>query len=748
MEIIDLLIAANNGGGNGIAPRIPEKFTWIHTDTNKNTWEISDPGSTELDTREKIHFDGPMIGGGRISEHPSIIDDLKMSLILAVELASQVGGRAVNSISSCRSYVGDLKRISNELIALGFVSWKDWDPANNGSLLERLALRESDSHNYLRQIEEYVDEVGLEDLPWAKSNKNSLRIVSANVYAELGLNAYAARKNSEVVRFWQQCHLDYKKLYPEKWIEFRESLYLGLPDKTNRVHEKQYRDYLGAIESIYYHSTLVPGLFIDPWNVITIENHAEAIDKAFPESLERLSGKTRNIPVPVYLEIMDAAARYVLDYSSALLEIGETAGEVYGLLRESVGGYQAGKEINRSIKDWKVLVGGKHSPFPLAAYKHHQKGVTEIDSEWWPVFEEMIAVGMSSKEIQAELGLTKAQFDGRKRLLAEREKRKVHSGVSLQKALYQYLPVSCLLIILAISARRELEVYNLRPSGYDLTPDGWMINFYCAKTKRKSRWFTTVPLVIRCVQILETLSESARMRTGNNNLFFFDDTFNRDEVSIRRFAEVMDDFQKFIGVPADEDGNYHAFSEHQFRRFFAILFFYRYPRERGQDLEALMHELGHDDWTMSSEYITEVRQGAIFKQIESERVADYALRAIDKDGVSGAMASELTALIQASIRVVPEQRREAAMTSLEGKSLSIEFISEGVCFGVTPGREIDGNCYEEGNLMIHRCSNAMCEGCPNLLSVDEIRNDYSRNIDFNGSCGESEILDTVIAKSS
>lgn len=722
---------------------IPTQYYWLDSPITENTWTVRDPVAVESDFVANLNFDGPLIGGGMLSDIPDFIEDSKVSLILAVEMSGSVGMPKVSSLSRMQNHVNCVKRIYNELVAIGFHGWESWNPDRNKLLLQRLALKEAVSQKYLEKIQAYVDGVGVEALPISAGGKSPIRILSSKVYKTLGINRYAARAHNLIPCYWQHCHEELSKLHPDWTVEYRQEL-TNPESGDDKVNVKQFEYLLDTLKHLNHQATICPELFHDPWVVQIVTDRSEAISTGnFDTST---GGRTKNIPPPLFLEVMDAAARYVLDYSEPLFKIETELEKKLNELEPAVGNYQAGKFLNAEARRGGLKIGGKHTPFPLAAYKHFQERESCLSDDWWKDFEELVSAGVPSKDIREEFSLTKSQFDGRKQILNDLYDRNLpHTGISLQKALYQFLPVSCVLIIFAFSARREREVYGMKAGCYTETSLGWKINFFVEKSDRKHDWFVTVPLVIKAIKVLERISASARERNDTAQLMIFDDTFTgRDDRAQSRFTKCMDSFQKFLGIDAGEDGKYFEFDEHQFRRFFVMLFFYRYPE--GKDLKVLMSELRHSSWEMLITYATERTQGAIFREMEIERISDYGFRAIEGSGLDGVMADELRELLQNAVRLVPEQRRKVALTAVKDASLCMDFITEGVCFGCTPSRALLSNCYEDGQVMMHKSSKKICDGCPNLLGVEEIRKDHSKVKYVENECGNSKILDSLIAR--
>jgi hypothetical protein len=84
--------------------------------------------------------------------------------------------------------------------------------------------------------------------------------------------------------------------------------------------------------------------------------------------------------------------------------------------------------------------------------------------------------------------------------------------------------------------------------------------------------------------------------------------------------------------------------------------------------------------------------------------------------------------------------REVVLEYIRENDYVIEFISEGVCFGFSKGRESRSNCFESGSVMCHRASSTTCKGCPNLLSIPDVKRNFFPVELKPQDCAESVIL--------
>jgi hypothetical protein len=116
------------------------------------------------------------------------------------------------------------------------------------------------------------------------------------------------------------------------------------------------------------------------------------------------------------------------------------------------------------------------------------------------------------------------------------------------------------------------------------------------------------------VEILRRWSAPARALSGDVRLFQYK-RLGSDKVVFFRVDKYLGLFVAFLSLTPLPDGSFWKFTAHQFRRFFAILYFWRY---KYGDLAALSYQLRHFDPAMTQIYVTERETGAIFRHVSAE----------------------------------------------------------------------------------------------------------------------------------
>lgn len=734
-------------------------YPWLKSAWPDLRWSVVDPISIENPKKTDIVFDGVLAPRLQFSHRPTIIEDLKYSLVMSVELSQlsiSTGGK-VGSHTAMRHHINCLQRIYREIFAMGCENLSDLTVEELSILKKRLSTPEYVSLKYPDRLAVFFERCELESLSVKvdESRKNPSTVDMDWLYAEIGISPYVVRLCQKSRRIISEINGRLSALYPEyRWEANDDRISQPLAAGRAFVNEKHLSVHFQALERYYLQSNLLRA-FQDPLklNPIIVSPAVDAAELIANASSTR--GRTRNIPANQFLTVMDRAVRWVVDYAEPLFALEEQAAPVYQNYLEQYGSHEAGKLLNGWIRraPRNLETGAKASPFPLAGYKVGSKKppiAAKYDDELLLAIQTRLEGGVKSGDVMSEFGLLESQLAGIKaRIKDVRYSRNIrNTGISLNDALYSFLPLSCALILLTFTAGRESSVYGLKAGCVHRVLGSRFIRMYVQKTLRKDEDFPTVAIVEKAVQVLERLSQRARNANSDESLFQFCDLINREKPKEFRFDDVINRFLDFIGMPAVQNGDYFKFSEHQFRRFFCIMYFYRY--EDG-DFEALAYHLRHSDWSMTERYLSEKEYGQIFKEIEQERIASLALRAGDGDRVSGAMAEELKRSIVQTVRMESENRFEMALKQVKKNSLVIDFIPGGLCFGRSPGRIERSNCLlmegGEAHVMTHRASEVVCKGCPNHLLCEEMGAAGKAQEGFEGPfrCNSS-ILDGLIAQ--
>ncbi|EPX6932449.1 hypothetical protein ACW0ZG_004464 [Vibrio alginolyticus] len=715
----------------------------IGKQTETINWDSTLPAPKRRDKKNIV-----LLGKGRrLSDNPLIIEDMKTAFVVTKMTKPDIK-LSLDNASGCRAFAYSLKRYVTDVMMAPHMQ--------NPSMLTRTTFnrvmteasnKRSITLGYADIIKRYFELTKLDDIPvqYTPANRYPPQLDVRYFKEELGVDPNIYRPDDNVKAILGRKEQEMIGALAIRGFKPRYAAALEKTTFSTKTNRATYEDFLSTVEGAHKAYRLLPHIFNYDFAPYTFDRNDLLEKQDFDEKLD-LDGRTRDIPPLTFLQMMDAAARFVLDYADELLDAKSYLDKQYeSYVQLGLGARAISNRINSDARSWKSHDDRKHSPFPLGAYKHAQEG--NLASQRYPeevitLIKEAMLRGEKAIITRERFKLSKAQYDSLRRRLVRHPD---NGGMSLQKAIYQYLIFSCTVIIFALTARRESEVYSLKVGcvSSDASDMLW-INCYVAKTLKEEYNFSTVSLVEKAVKILEKLSAPARKKLGTDSLFVFEDTHKRDAPrNLNRINEVAERFFDFIGAERDENGQHWQLSEHQFRRFFAVMYFYHYEDAKA---DALMHEFKHIDWGMTEVYLTLRAAGAMKKKLAkanrsvmNDRIYDYIVR----ENVGGKMLPRLKAEVMESIKSVADVRnkRDRAIRKIGEHSYVIDFISTGICFGATPSLSGSGNCncYDEvlGKALIHKASNDMCEGCPAQLTVPEIAKGHIKLLEDNG---QSDIL--------
>lgn len=726
---------------------ITHEYEWLLSDFKEHKWTIKNQkGDTAT-----ISFDGPLLSGGMISDNPLLIEDLKL-IYVGLRTRKLKTAMSVEANKSGANFVSYLKRYVTEAMSVdGVYNPSQLTKNRFNEIIEGLAKKATYSQNYRERLSDYFDRTHLKDIPLKHHSKNKSHIHVTEICRQLGLSSdyleqctytkqLLALKSMELVDYYEGVNIQGK--YLESMFE---------ENHRTMMHSDAYSTLLRSLTSASSMYRTHKELF--NYNIVPYKIDSKEVIAALDFSEEdSLGGRTRDIPPLLFLKMMDASARFILDYAEDLFEAENylkaayTEAEANNTTNDP---YEPGRITNEIARQYKRDDTRQHSPFPLAAYKHAQsRGGSKYDE----ILDDFIREdqeGVLSKVALCEKYGVHPTSVGTLRQMAAKPKQKT-TGISLHKALYQFLPFCCTVVIMAFTARRESEVYGLKTGCIQRDGEGKLwLESYVAKTLQRDYHFSTVSIVEKAVKLLERLSENGRKITGTDSLFVFDDTFERKPTTMKSISRISEDFFDHIGVERDGEGKHWKLSEHQFRRFFAIMYFYRYSCSSS---EALMHEFGHTDWAMTLRYLSQKQTAEAMAQLDKELKDISDQRIVDLAGrtdLGGAMFPKLKAMLASSLRNLEGGDskkavilRTKAIEKIKENSLVIDFIPTGMCFGNTPTLSAECNCIKDGKIMLHDASPSQCEGCPAQLTVPEIAAGEMRNLSRSDT-GKSLILDSI-----
>ena len=327
-------------------------------------------------------------------------------------------------------------------------------------------------------------------------------------------------------------------------------------------------------------------------------------------------------------------------------------------------------------------------------------------------------------------------------------------NMSIDELFNQVFPQCCLIVIAAFTGRREDEILELR---VDCLKDNGIEIWH----EKGQDYFGVDPsceAIEIAVNAMIEFGADARKDLDSDKLFCVYD-FTGDKKTSKLFSpdscKITTKLCEMLSVI--HDNKPWKLAEHQFRRFFAITYLYRYKNAK---LTALSYHLRHFSIRMTLEYVRGSVGGEIFEEVASEKLDDVfsgiSLK-LDNNSVNktyGGFAkrykSELKLYVINRSRALDSEklneiadsvgsRNEVVHQLLEELSDSeqtqmisdfkaemrerylpfVRYEHSGLCVGSHPLKTNSAKCAENGRIRPDKANVAMCDGCANRLVTDE-----------------------------
>ena len=263
----------------------------------------------------------------------------------------------------------------------------------------------------------------------------------------------------------------------------------------------------------------------------------------------------------------------------------------------------------------------RHPTVPPSIAFPYLRGALQWVVQYAPVILEGRAKGTSAAQIQERLAAAGLRIE-----LTDKKRARNTKKITLD-GLIRLTGAACFAVIAALSARRRGEIADLGAGcTYAVSDGGHWMRVYIEKTLQQDDAIPIPVAVHKAVRCMEAISADARKTTGRDSIWQFRATQGNKAIRLRPHGE-LNNLARYLDTGADTEWK---FSAHQFRRFFAMLYFWRY--EKG-DVAAISHHLRHFDLEMTRRYVTDSEFGRIWTDVEGEWRADF-LRSV----VEGARA--------------------------------------------------------------------------------------------------------------
>ena len=271
---------------------------------------------------------------------------------------------------------------------------------------------------------------------------------------------------------------------------------------------------------------------------------------------------------------------------------------------------------------------------PKIAFPYLRWALTWV-VQFGPIILEELERDTRGEQIVARLqeaGLEKEQAG---RMLHKRNR--IHNRGSL----ITLLAGACFVVIASLSARRLGEITNLVAGcTYEDSDGNFWLRIYIEKTLQDYDQIPVPAAVREAVMCMEQVSEEARMGSGHDSIWQYCSCIQKKTVNIRP-KNYLNKLAKIMNEGSETPWR---FLPHQFRRFFAMVYFWRY--EKG-DVAALSHHLRHFDLEMTRRYVTDTEFGRIWSDVEREYQGDFLRSVIaETRTIGGAAGRRITAKIE------------------------------------------------------------------------------------------------------
>jgi len=542
------------------------------------------------------------------------------------------------------------------------------------------------------------------DVKSKASRKKYLIIDVSEIFRQLGLDPafFRVMGKNFYYQFWNAvAAINGPELVPKS-----RRHYLEMEGEPERVPEGQTAlgRYILAWQTLHDMSYILPQKCnVDPTYAF-VEGERMSSDKIVKEVLAAAEidadeGITDTIPDRQAFHIIDRACRWVLIYADDLLELRKSA-------------------ISEIKKVADMHQDTHKSRLNSLLERFKPKNFTKDDpGAPWPII-----VASKSKNV-----------GGR--------------SLTITEATGFFLMAACIIVIAAFTARRQMEVLTIKggePTEADSVPralyfdqrgEPWMWS-YIEKTFQKWDRSPIPEVVVKAIEVLEALTESTRNNNGSRFLFELEN-FRGEPGTKFRIGEAVNLFADFVQVPLLENGSKWVFKPHQFRRFFSLLYMFRYKYGEGGKMEVLYQQLGHFNMEMTKRYIEEIYESDMLKAHSKHIVVDLMSEVLRGErkalGPGGeAMKKHLDEMLHEVIKdseilsgrenpVVARKIAERVMDKLDIEMVPFKW---GYCYAykAANGGEFCGNCIPENDKAdkpnVAQATPKNCLGCGHLY-VDE-----------------------------
>ncbi len=658
-----------------------------------------------------IQFDVAISPGRKLTDEPKLLYTVKLACVLiGTSTNPKLGGVGPDGLIKAAAHILNFVRLMKFKYELTYIS------SITSSVIEEIVSDYPDPFEVRVSLQsrlyDYLDSLSSTEVSELRVQRTAIKpdLKIEKIALALGVSSQAFTSfNPRLARFRKENNFYMKSNVLD---------YLGKPEVTETENLKvdTIRKQLVDVQKFFANLTIFRELFPEEHRPKKKFFSGFSATK-FAKRHGVKGGQTRNIPQPVMFKVMDRAIRWVIDYANPLLDYRDRAVEHYHLLQrgENRGGteesrrHYAAKKMRYWFKEnpLEILKDQPGAPYPITSFDKNidssKRTKTKISQEQIETARDLRAEGSTLQEAADEVGISKSSLS---RILNYGW---VEDGFGLDKVVNEYLFTACLFVIYCFTARRQAEIESLEAGCCFETPNGPSIRLYSAKVEQNNDSFPVTRLVVRAVKILERLTSEIRTEENPKLLQVPTVQGGRNEFwqqgKMNEFASMVEADREY------EDSDKWVFSEHQFRRFFAMTYFYKFD---ASDLPTLSWHLRHDSFDMTQKYLTDKDFATVFDEVMAEKVADL----LDHSGNSNdAIYTELRDLIL-DVDFQSDKRTEKIINKIKDVGLVMNHVPDGMCFGKTPDLKERSFCLYAGALQLSSVKKGSCNGCPNLAAFE------------------------------
>lgn len=330
--------------------------------------------------------------------------------------------------------------------------------------------------------------------------------------------------------------------------------------------------------------------------------------------------RTPSVPPRQAMELVDHSIRWIMDYAEPILIAYERA-----ISLRNVEGADAAQAVSTAVGEMADCVNKPGAPWPLLPV------VRKDDQE--------------------------------------------QDGVTLPAAV-RYLVLACFIVIATFTGRRLDEILDLKVGcTRGNAKYGYWIRTYIEKTLRNVDETPCPGIVVFAVErVLERLNRQASAMGLECSLSTWISIDVNGRQTLRRLnpSKDLDSFAALVSISRLSDGSSWHFTPHQFRRFFAIVYIWRYQYG---DLGALAHHLRHFNLRMTQRYVTEAVAGLVIEEEKALTRTVFVEAARGERRLGGAAGSRFRRLFERAkteiakhVRIVLPNRLEQYVERFVEKS--------------------------------------------------------------------------------